>query len=50
MARLLLTSLLPGLQAGDIEEFGAALSEIQRQIGAIFAGSRAGCFTRTRRP
>jgi beta-ribofuranosylaminobenzene 5'-phosphate synthase len=44
VARLLLTSLLPGLQRGEIEEFGAALSEIQRQIGAIFAGRQGGVF------
>ncbi len=44
VARLLLTSLLPGLQRGDIEEFGAALSEIQRQIGAIFADRQGGVF------
>ena len=44
VARLLLTSLLPGLQRGDIEEFGVALSEIQRQIGAIFADRQGGVF------
>jgi len=44
VARLLLTSLLPGLQRGDIEEFGAALSEIQREIGAIFAERQGGIF------
>ena len=44
VARLLLTSLLPGLQRADIEEFGAALSEIQRQIGAIFADRQGGVF------
>jgi beta-ribofuranosylaminobenzene 5'-phosphate synthase len=44
VARLLLTALLPGLQRGEIEEFGAALSEIQRQIGAIFADRQGGVF------
>ncbi len=44
VARLLLTSLLPGLQCGEIEEFGEALSEIQRQIGAIFADRQGGVF------
>lgn len=44
VARLLLTSLLPGLQNGEIEEFGLALSEIQRQIGAIFAERQGGVF------
>jgi beta-ribofuranosylaminobenzene 5'-phosphate synthase len=44
VARLLLTSLLPGLQRGDIDEFGMALSEIQRQIGAIFAERQGGVF------
>jgi beta-ribofuranosylaminobenzene 5'-phosphate synthase len=36
--------LLPGLQRGDIDEFGAALSEIQREIGAIFAERQGGIF------
>src|ERR1700733_3218994 len=44
VARLLLTSLLPGLQCGEIEEFGVALAEIQRQIGAIFAERQGGVF------
>jgi beta-ribofuranosylaminobenzene 5'-phosphate synthase len=44
VARLLLTALLPGLQRGDIEEFGAALSAIQREIGAIFAARQGGVF------
>jgi beta-RFAP synthase len=44
VARLLLTSLLPGLQRGAIDEFGGALSEIQRQIGAIFADRQGGVF------
>jgi beta-ribofuranosylaminobenzene 5'-phosphate synthase len=44
VARLLVTALLPGLLAGDIEEFGAALTRIQRDIGAIFAGQQGGVF------
>ena len=44
VARLLLTSVLPGLMSGDIQEFGAGLSEIQRQIGAIFASQQGGVF------
>jgi beta-ribofuranosylaminobenzene 5'-phosphate synthase len=44
VARLLLTSLLPGLQRGKIEEFGVALAEIQRQIGVIFADRQGGVF------
>jgi beta-ribofuranosylaminobenzene 5'-phosphate synthase len=44
VARLLLTSVLPALKAGDIEEFGAGLSEIQRQLGAIFAEQQGGVF------
>ena len=44
VARLLLTSVLPALMSGDIEEFGAGLSEIQRQIGAIFASQQGGVF------
>ena len=44
VARMLLTSLLPGLQAADIDEFGAALGEIQRRIGTIFAEQQGGVF------
>jgi beta-ribofuranosylaminobenzene 5'-phosphate synthase len=44
VARLLLTALLPGLQHEDIEEFGAALSAIQREVGTIFAAQQGGIF------
>lgn len=44
VARLLLTALLPGLLAGDIEEFGVALTEIQRAMGSIFAAQQGGVF------
>ncbi|MBV8954813.1 MAG: hypothetical protein JO179_11790 [Solirubrobacterales bacterium] len=44
VSRLLLTALLPGLLRGDIEEFGAALTEIQREIGSMFAAQQGGAF------
>jgi beta-RFAP synthase len=44
VSRLLLTALLPGLLAGDIEEFGVALTQIQREVGSIFAGQQGGLF------
>jgi beta-RFAP synthase len=44
VARLLVTALLPGLLAGDIDEFGAALTQIQREVGAIFASQQGGVF------
>jgi beta-ribofuranosylaminobenzene 5'-phosphate synthase len=44
VSRLLLTALLPGLLAGDIEEFGLALSQIQREVGSIFATQQGGTF------
>ena len=44
ISRLLLTELLPGLLAGDIGEFGAALTEIQREMGSIFAAEQGGVF------
>ncbi len=44
VSRLLLTALLPGLVSGDIEEFGAALSEIQREIGSLFVSQQGGVF------
>jgi beta-ribofuranosylaminobenzene 5'-phosphate synthase len=44
VSRLLLTELLPGLLAGDIDEFGLALTEIQRDVGSIFADRQGGIF------
>jgi beta-ribofuranosylaminobenzene 5'-phosphate synthase len=44
VSRLLLTALLPGLLAGDIDEFGLALTQIQREVGSIFAGQQGGVF------
>jgi beta-ribofuranosylaminobenzene 5'-phosphate synthase len=44
VSRLVLTALLPGLLAADIDEFGAALAEIQREIGAMFAARQGGVF------
>jgi len=44
VSRLLVTALLPGLLAGDIDEFGVALSEIQRAMGSIFASQQGGVF------
>jgi beta-RFAP synthase len=44
VSRLLLTALLPGLLAGDIEEFGWALTQIQREVGSIFADQQGGVF------
>jgi beta-RFAP synthase len=44
VSRLLLSALLPGLVTGDIAEFGAALTEIQREIGSMFAAQQGGVF------
>jgi beta-ribofuranosylaminobenzene 5'-phosphate synthase len=44
VSRLLLTALLPGLLTGDIDEFGAALTQIQREVGSIFAAPQGGVF------
>jgi beta-ribofuranosylaminobenzene 5'-phosphate synthase len=44
VSRLLLTALLPGLVTEDIDEFGAALTEIQREIGSMFAMRQGGVF------
>jgi beta-RFAP synthase len=44
VSRLLLTALLPGLVREDIEEFGGALTEIQREIGSMFAARQGGVF------
>jgi beta-ribofuranosylaminobenzene 5'-phosphate synthase len=44
VSRLLLTDLLPGLLAADLDEFGDALTEIQRETGAMFAPQQGGVF------
>jgi beta-RFAP synthase len=44
VSRLLLTALLPGLLSGDIDEFGAALTQIQREMGSLFAAQQGGVF------
>ena len=44
VSRLVLSALVPGVVTGDIEEFGAALSAIQREIGAMFAAQQGGVF------
>jgi beta-ribofuranosylaminobenzene 5'-phosphate synthase len=44
VSRLVLTALLPGLVTGDIDEFGVALTEIQRAIGSMFAAQQGGVF------
>jgi beta-ribofuranosylaminobenzene 5'-phosphate synthase len=44
VARLLVTALLPGLLAADIGEFGAALAQIQREVGSVFAAQQGGVF------
>jgi beta-ribofuranosylaminobenzene 5'-phosphate synthase len=44
VSRLVLTALLPGLVTHDIDEFGAALGEIQREIGSMFAARQGGVF------
>jgi beta-ribofuranosylaminobenzene 5'-phosphate synthase len=44
VSRLVLTALLPGLLAADIDEFGTALAEIQREIGSMFAARQGGVF------
>jgi beta-ribofuranosylaminobenzene 5'-phosphate synthase len=44
IAQLVLTSLLPGLAEGDLTEFGAALTRLQRLVGESFAPVQGGVF------
>jgi beta-ribofuranosylaminobenzene 5'-phosphate synthase len=44
IAQLVLTSLLPGLSEGDLAEFGAALTRVQRLVGESFASVQGGVF------
>ncbi len=43
-AQVVLTSLLPGLAEGDLTEFGAALTRVQRLVGESFASVQGGVF------
>jgi beta-ribofuranosylaminobenzene 5'-phosphate synthase len=42
LCRLVLMQLVPGLKEADIAAFGAALTEIQRIVGAHFAAAQGG--------
>jgi beta-RFAP synthase len=42
MCRLVLLGILPAVAEADLETFGAALSELQRHVGAIFAAAQGG--------
>jgi beta-ribofuranosylaminobenzene 5'-phosphate synthase len=44
IAQLVLTSLLPGLAEGDLAEFGAALTRVQRLVGESFSSVQGGVF------
>lgn len=44
VSHLVLMQLLPALVQGDLESFGAALSEVQRITGAWFAPQQGGVF------
>ena len=44
IAQLVLTSLLPALAEGDLTEFGAALTRVQRLVGESFASVQGGVF------
>jgi beta-RFAP synthase len=44
IAQLVVTSLLPALVEGELEEFGAALTRIQELVGDSFAAAQGGRF------
>ncbi len=44
IAQLVLTSLLPALVEGEVEEFGAALTRVQQLVGDSFAAAQGGRF------
>jgi beta-ribofuranosylaminobenzene 5'-phosphate synthase len=50
IAQLVLTSLLPGLAEGEVTEFGAALTHVQRLVGESFASVQGGVFHRQAGP
>jgi beta-ribofuranosylaminobenzene 5'-phosphate synthase len=44
IAHVVLTALLPALAEGDVAEFGAALTRLQRLVGGAFAAVQGGTF------
>ena len=44
IAQVVLTSLLPGLAEGDLDEFGTALTRVQQLVGESFASVQGGVF------
>jgi beta-ribofuranosylaminobenzene 5'-phosphate synthase len=44
IAQLVVTSLLPALVEGELEEFGAALTRVQQLVGDSFAAAQGGRF------
>jgi beta-ribofuranosylaminobenzene 5'-phosphate synthase len=44
ISQLVLTALLPGLAEGNLTEFGAALTHVQRLVGESFAAVQGGVF------
>jgi beta-RFAP synthase len=48
LCRIVLVDLLPAIVDRDLSRFGAALSELQAHVGAIFAPAQGGTFTTPR--
>ncbi len=46
LCRLVLLGLLPAVQERDLESFGAALTELQQQVGQCFATAQGGIYAR----
>jgi beta-RFAP synthase len=46
LCRLVLLGLLPAVQERDLESFGAALAELQQQVGQCFAPAQGGIYAR----
>jgi beta-RFAP synthase len=47
LCRLVLLGLLPAVQEHDLASFGAALTELQQQVGQCFAAVQGGIYART---
>jgi beta-ribofuranosylaminobenzene 5'-phosphate synthase len=46
LCRLVLLGLLPAVMDRDLESFGAALTELQQQVGKCFASAQGGIYAR----
>lgn len=50
LCRIVLLGVLPAVAAGNLEDFGAGLEELQREVGQVFAPAQGGPFAFPKAP